>query len=423
MRVHKAKKVRFSPNGVAKGQFKIPRKTNRLQMVSSGDDSDTEEIYSDIDKDNHEIDSSDGDVVCLESSGDEQDSDELLKIEKQLKVEKKKYQLLSLRKQNRDLRNDMVNEKKTDDVTCNDGYVYGQSDYLFRKPGQAQPNLNNLRSIDSLVQNVEEEMTNFGLFEMDVPSRHQCDRKNVNGEFAGKNENSGKEKPLRSGADEIASSAIQAKLRWPQAMLKYSHANKKYTFNTLPSFNLLVAGEMSCLLEGGLSKEETIGRMKLLRDSAYHCERFAWEGVRDFHYNVMLGVERGERSWDDSTMEIQTNTLLTSNHQKSNVASNYGGKSQQYAQSYSKKSDSDRKWFCAEFQRGTCAFQGRSHEAVIRGTKRWVEHFCATCMQKSKQIKYHSETSRDCPHAAQNPTMSSNNVHSLDTVLHHVHYY
>ncbi len=383
--VQKAKKVRFSPNGVQRGRHGVTKKSHKIQVISSDDDS--EEITYDKDYDSDSSVGSNNNV--MDSSVDDS---EMVKIERELLLEKKKYELLALKKQNRDMQNGMPYKGTQSDEAC----VYGQSDFSYRDPGQPKPNLSHLRSIDSLVQNVEEEMTSYGLFDTGT---QDLQHKNVNGELNGK----GKERGLKSGADEIASTSIQSRLRWPQSLLKYAHANKKYTFNTLPSFNLLVAGEMSCFLQGGLSREEIMGRMKLLRDSAYHCERFAWEAVRDFHYNVMLGIERGERSWDDSTMEIQTNTLLTANPPRSGS----GVKSQQYGQSH-RKSEVDRKWWCAEFQRGTCSFQGKSHEATVRGTRRWVEHFCATCMQKIKQIKYHSESSRECPFGVQNSGLSSN---------------
>ena len=68
---------------------------------------------------------------------------------------------------------------------------------------------------------------------------------------------------------------------------------------------------------------------------------------------------------------------------------------QQYNQSY-KKSDSDRRWWCADFQHGNCHFPGRSHESVIRGTRCWVEHLCETCMQKAKQIKSYYGDKEGC---------------------------
>ena len=41
---------------------------------------------------------------------------------------------------------------------------------------------------------------------------------------------------LHSGADDIASYTVKSKLIWLQAKLKFSHVNKKYKFQDLPSF-------------------------------------------------------------------------------------------------------------------------------------------------------------------------------------------
>ncbi len=39
------------------------------------------------------------------------------------------------------------------------------------------------------------------------------------------------------------------------------------------------------------------------------------------------------------------------------------------------------------------------HEMSIRGTMKWVEHFCALCLQKSRTIRYHAECDSDCPNS------------------------
>ncbi len=54
------------------------------------------------------------------------------------------------------------------------------------------------------------------------------------------------------------------------------------------------------------------------------------------------------------------------------------------------------KWWCLDFQKGTCLFKG-PHESFIRGSKKWVKHFCTTCIQKNRVIRYHSEKVGECP--------------------------
>ncbi len=56
--------------------------------------------------------------------------------------------------------------------------------------------------------------------------------------------------------------------------------------------------------------------IQLLGETAYLAERVPLEVTKDFHYNIMLGVEKGERSWGKSTLHVQT-ALLISHSDKS----------------------------------------------------------------------------------------------------------
>jgi hypothetical protein len=151
---------------------------------------------------------------------------------------------------------------------------------------------------------------------------------------------------------DMMSASIQSKFVWPQSKLKFSHANKIFKFLDLPSFQLLVAGEAACLLDKDMSKSEREARTLLLSETAYLSAKVPWETARDFHYNVMLGVERGERQWGDSTLDIQASIIISSNI--SVKGPTQSGGSSKYP--WSKKTPwtgTTRKWWCAEYQRGT----------------------------------------------------------------------
>ena len=174
----------------------------------------------------------------------------------------------------------------------------------------------------------------------------------------------------------------------------------------IPKNSINVAGEISCILSDSLPEKERRARLELLRTSAYHAERFDWEAVRNFHFNVMLSVERGDLEWGDSVADIETNTLLIGarSEKKTSVSKREGQSKSGNASSssrYSARGEGSRQsWWCPEYQRGTCSYRG-AHELYVRGSLRWVDHFCASCWQEWKQVRYHPESSRECPAAYQ----------------------
>ncbi len=253
--------------------------------------------------------------------------------------------------------------------------------------------MENLRSNKSLVQRVEEQMANLGLF-AEKDQQHLASFQLEGGKINNKYSLQVNSEKLQSGAEDVVSSSIKSKIIWPQSKLKLSHANKKYKFQDLPSFHLLVAGETACLLSTELAQREKEAHLALLQETAYLCERVHWEVARDFHFNVMLGIERGDRKWEHDTLDIQTALLIssTSGLEKGGHAFSGGSKS-----ASSKKSEPGQcKWWCLDFQKGTCLFKG-PHESFIRGSKKWIEHVCSTCIQKNRVIRYHSEKDGECP--------------------------
>ncbi len=143
-----------------------------------------------------------------------------------------------------------------------------------------------------------------------------------------------------------------------------------------------------------MAQREKEAHLALLQETAYLFERVHWEVARDFHFNVMLDIERGDRRWEQCILDIQTALLISfaSGLEKGGHTFSGGSKS-----AWSKKSEPGQcKWWCLHFQKGTCLFKG-PHESFIRGSKKWVEPFCATCIQKNRVIRYHSEKDGECP--------------------------
>ncbi len=135
--------------------------------------------------------------------GDEEE--EIQSIERHLVIEKKKNELLRLKRENDSLVIDNVGVKVGN---CVPNSVFN-IDYRSLE-------LENLRSNKSLVQRAEEQMGNLGLFaEKDQQSlaSSQLDGGKINNKYS-LPVNSEK---LQSGADNVVSSSIKSKLIWPNS--------------------------------------------------------------------------------------------------------------------------------------------------------------------------------------------------------------
>ena len=272
------------------------------------------------------------------SGGDVADNWEIL-----LQREKSKNQYLKLKKENELLINNDVQPERP--VVGRRGVeIFSGSAVHAAQPGST--NLDSLRSMTGLAQQVEEQM--FGLTGTGRVAPDSGGRVNAG--------------TLRSGAEEVNLASIRRKLVWPQSYLKYSHARMQYKFLDLPSFGLYVAGEIGCLSHEDMSQQDRMGRWGLMQSAAYFCERYPWFAVSDYLFNVFLEVERGLRSFSDSHIDIESNILFSMKERSSEPVHSTSRPAVQ-----SQKPD-QRNWWCADYQRDQCNFQG-SHDIIIRGVK------------------------------------------------------
>lgn len=247
---------------------------------------------------------------------------------------------------------------------------------------QGAVNLKDLRQMDNLVLEVEEQMQAYGDLDSSSSS-NDSEQTSVKGRK--------RSKPLRSGQTAKVAHGVKRQLRWPHTLLRFSYAQSNLTFVQL-DFPLLVAGEIACILSHKLGEDEKVGRLRLLQAVAYHSKAFEWQACLDFFSTCLLEVERGERAWNDNRgwLVEEANTLyqhpLREKARSTAQASGGAGNA----------SRERRRWFCQAFQKGDCNHRG-AHDATVKGVRRTVEHFCASCFQKTKVVRMHAETSKDCP--------------------------
>jgi len=54
-------------------------------------------------------------------------------------------------------------------------------------------------------------------------------------------------------------------------------------------------------------------------------------------------------------------------------------------------------YYCKDYQSNSCTFSEDKHWGYVSGEKVFVEHVCAACMMKRKEVAHHGENSPECP--------------------------
>ncbi len=257
---------------------------------------------------------------------------------------------------------------------------------------QADTDLNQVKKMEHVMHEVEAKFQAYG---DDVSSSSDSDEGSRSPPKRGKSRQS---RGLKSGQVAKVCHSVKKRLMWPHTRLQYSHASEDLKYNQL-DFPLLVAGEIACVLSPEIEEEEKVGRLELLLATAYHAKAFEWDACRNFHMTCLLEVERGDRSWEnkEGLWRVEANTLYRFPlRSEKRFQSSQGSSAPSYSGKTTSSSTGPKKWFCGPFQRGECNHKG-AHDANIKGQRRTVEHFCASCFLKSRAIRSHPESSKDCP--------------------------
>lgn len=119
---------------------------------------------------------------------------------------------------------------------------------------------------------------------------------------------------------------------------------------------------------------------------------YQWTCILNIHQEVLIDIERGNRSWNDSFSDIESLNLLLDRSSTSASLRTTAGSS-----STSNVTPGKRTWFCSKFQKGECS-KTSPHSARIGSEIRTVKHVCATCFLKDRELRDHPESSASCPH-------------------------
>jgi len=153
---------------------------------------------------------------------------------------------------------------------------------------------------------------------------------------------------------------------------------------------LFVAGELELISREFTPYEEKEGRIRLLKHLMYLSKVFEWSVILKFYTLVVSKIEMGDLWW---TSDFEPSiTCAIARQGTAKTASKMASKGPS-----SKRNFKGRPTFCKEFQNNTCQFTEEKHWGMVNGERLQVEHICAACLFKKKEVSAHSESSPDCP--------------------------
>ena len=197
---------------------------------------------------------------------------------------------------------------------------------------------------------------------------------------------------LQSGIMARATDMVRYPQDWPHIALQGDRVSGAYTFHEL-TVTLFVTGELELISKLNISPGEQEGRLRLLRQLMYLSRVYEWHDILKLYAEVVSMIELGLLSWI-SSFEETINWAIT----RQGFQGLPRGNKKTYSTNTQKKQyKSARPTYCKEFQHNACAFQDNKHWGTVNGERMQVEHICAACLMKRKEINHHSEVSTDCP--------------------------
>ena len=207
---------------------------------------------------------------------------------------------------------------------------------------------------------------------------------------------------LKSGLEARASDIVINPQIWPHVALQYEFLSGNLDSNNIGGlgfsdldFRLLVAGELEIITSDSISDTERYGRLKILKQLAYHMGYYDWEVLRGVYAAIVRKIELGLYGWDSdfSRLEQMILTKAMVKSQSDRQSSRPKSQSAQFT-----TAQKDRTWYCHKFQNNMCNVAGESHPIQWRGQTITVHHICSRCWSLDKKKMPHRESDSACPH-------------------------
>ena len=181
---------------------------------------------------------------------------------------------------------------------------------------------------------------------------------------------------------------MREQLRYPHFSLGQisGFIGQNLQFHNL-NYDQFIAGELATITNCH-DIEEKIGRVKLLQRIALWRLRanVTWPQVRNAFAHILRLIENQEitwhAGWDKYERHIYDKIAIVGPKDKIKKT----------------VSNTDFTWFCKAFQCPEGCNKDAPHPAKIVNSFKQVQHICASCWQKDRTRRTHSESSSDCPH-------------------------
>ncbi|RLC09100.1 MAG: hypothetical protein DRI57_22765 [Deltaproteobacteria bacterium] len=200
-------------------------------------------------------------------------------------------------------------------------------------------------------------------------------------------------KILQSGIIAKATDMVKFPQDWPHIALQSDKVGGCYSFQEL-DYKLFASGELELISRALISDTERDGRTELLKQLIYLYRVYDWQTILKLYTEVVSKIEKGLLTWSSQFNPTLTSALARQGAVKS-VAKTTVTKSsgQKAGKGYGKA----RPTYCKDFQGNSCPFTEEKHWGMVNGERMQVEHICAACLMKRKEVVGHSESSSDCP--------------------------
>ena len=200
---------------------------------------------------------------------------------------------------------------------------------------------------------------------------------------------------LKSGRlSKVGDSVLKPEI-WPHSKLSLQYAGKGLKFDEL-TMPLFVAGFIESLRHDFKHQKlnKVQNKLQHLKNLMYAATHQEWETILDLHSAIVLDIEHGNRHWGESTVDIESKILSSSNSKKSTT---FGAGSSGINSSTGNNASGTGSniYFCRQYQSGKCN-KSKSHVGFVNGKKHNVVHICATCWLVERVQNEHSECSSDC---------------------------
>ena len=157
-------------------------------------------------------------------------------------------------------------------------------------------------------------------------------------------EKRGKALNKASGLHDTNRTYVKKKQKFPHAALQpeFLARSKAPTFDEL-NLQLFVAGELEIVLNGGISPDEVLARLRLLKNAAYKADYIDFGTIRDTHCAILRKIENGYATWasDFSPVERQIIESRDRRDRKSKLDKDVGKGEKR----------SEKKWYCRFFNK------------------------------------------------------------------------